>query len=853
MAASFHKETETLEALVSLLRSDKDVCLGTVKTPKQKVWIAPKQSVKVPCRSNNFVNELKTQALFEPDETEPWPHGLEVNQMLLTLSKGTSHRVNLSIYNAMDHQILLKARTVLGRLEPVKSVIPLDVKLNNTPVVESNHIKTDIQQPSMNLPEANMQNIPPDFLEQFDLNSLDCEQRKIAENMLLLNAESFSSSEHDIGCAEELQLPIKLSDPTPVQKTYTAIPKPLYVEVKQYVEDLLNKGWIGKAYHQGFVQEESRHLTAFITPWGLYEWVRIPFGLTNAPGGFQRFMEQCLEGIRDEFCIPYLDDLIVFSPDFQSHIQHLSTALKRLRSKGLKLKPKKCELFKRQVKYLGHIISEQGYHMDTSNLQAIHQLRDSKPSTVGDVRRIIGFLNYYRKYIPNFSQTAKPLFELLQKQPQQDKASSPKQHFRSYRQNKNQGTIPSRTPIDWQSHHQQALNKLIDSTAAAMSARHNGMVPWVMCLPTNAEAFDMDQQPADSNGPALKAINSNDVLQAQQSDPAIGPALRFKAKGDKPSKDLIKHAAPGLRILMLSQARGKFNYDRRIPSSVLQENDRVLARNLSERGGPGKLRAHWEKEVHRVVKRLNDTSPVYEVVSERNPRSQSRVLHRNLLLPCNELPIDTAPVNHQEKRTRNQRHRNRQNRGRQRLNSNTVPYTQSASDDEDDVLIFIPNQDSSTVPPASNSVQNPGSSSDENDSDDTADTSKENEIVDNVETEPTFPEVPPNTSASENAAQAMQDTQTPQDTAGENYSPNNSYSSPAMSSHSEPNQHMRPQRSRRPPDTLHYASLGNPVSFPQYHVQNIACTPKVLYPNFGYPVAYGFVPYGHPGRLPFVA
>eukprot|EP00794_Sanderia_malayensis_P012339 gene12339-13613_t len=426
---------------------------------------------------------------------------------------------------------------------------------------------------------------------------------------------------------------------------------------------------------------------------------------------------------------------------------------------------------------------------------------------------------------------------------------------------------------------------IFQATAAAMSARHNDMVPWVMCLPTNAEAFDMDQQPADSNGPALKAINSNDVHQAQQSDPAIGPALRFKAKGDKPSKDVIKHAAAGLRILMrrsrssikradhsgyverwraamkeayqiasdrsqVSQARGKDNYDRRIPSSVLQENDGVLVRNLSERGGPGKLRAHWEKEVHRVVKRLNDTSPVYEIVSERNPRSQSRVLHRNLLLPCNELPIDTAPVNHQEKRTRNQRHRNR---GCQRHNSNTVPYTQSASDNEDDVLIFIPNQDSSTVPPASNSVQNPESSSDENASDDTADTSKENEIVDNVETEPTFPEVPPNTSASENAAQAMQGTQTPQDTAGENYSPNNSYSSPAMSSHSEPNQHMRPQRSRRPPDTLHYASLGNPVSFPQYHVQNIACTPKVLYPNFGYPVAYGFVPYGHPGRLPLVA
>ena len=524
MAASFHKKPETLEALVSFMRDDKDVYFGTVKTPKQNLWIPPKQSVKVSCRSDGFVNELKSQALFEPDETEPWPHGLEVNQLLLTLSKGSSHRVNLSIYNATDHQILLKARTVLGRLEPVKSVVPVDIKLNNTPVIESNVIESDIQQRPVTLSEEKMQNISPDFLKQFDLDSLDCEQRKLAENMLLSNAESFSSSENDIGCAEELQLPINLSDPKPVQKTYTAIPKPLYAEVKQYLEDLLNKVWIvkscsnysspvvcvrkkdgslrlcidyrllnsrtiqdrhplprvdetlqslggnrwfslldqGKAYHQGFVQENSRHLTAFITPWGLYEWVRIPFGLLNAPGGFQRFMEQCLEGIRDEFCIPYLDDLIVFSPDFESHIQHLSTALERLRSKGLKLKPKKCELFKRQVKYLGHVISEQGYHMDTSNIKAIHQLRDSKPATVGDVRRIIGFLNYYRKYIQNFSQIAKPLFELLQKQPQQNRNSNEKKNLKNCHQNKKQVTIPSKTPIDWQSHHQQALNKLID-------------------------------------------------------------------------------------------------------------------------------------------------------------------------------------------------------------------------------------------------------------------------------------------------------------------------------------------------------------------------------------------------------
>ena len=134
--------------------------------------------------------------------------------------------------------------------------------------------------------------------------------------------------------------------------------------------------------------EASQPLTAFITPRGLYEWIRIPFGPCNAPGGYQRFMESCLGDLRDDVCIPYLDDVIVFSSSFEDHIEHLRKVLRRLREHGVKLKPRKCNLFKTEVTFLGRIVSTEGYRLDLSTINPVLNLKKTIPKTVGDVCKL---------------------------------------------------------------------------------------------------------------------------------------------------------------------------------------------------------------------------------------------------------------------------------------------------------------------------------------------------------------------------------------------------------------------------------------------------------------------------------
>ena len=165
-------------------------------------------------------------------------------------------------------------------------------------------------------------------------------------------------------------------------------------------------------YWQVELDEKSIPLTAFtVGPLGFYECVRMPFGLTNAPATFQRLMESCLGELHLNWCIIYLDDVIVFSKTPEEHIERLEAVFKKISDAGLKLKPSKCEFFKKRIHYLGHIVSNKGIETDPKKIEAI--VKWPRPRTVHEVRKFLGFTNYYRKFVYKYAQIARPLNKLI--------------------------------------------------------------------------------------------------------------------------------------------------------------------------------------------------------------------------------------------------------------------------------------------------------------------------------------------------------------------------------------------------------------------------------------------------------
>lgn len=170
---------------------------------------------------------------------------------------------------------------------------------------------------------------------------------------------------------------------------------------------------LAHGYFQVVMEKDCVDLTAFRVPWGLFEFVRMPQGLTNSPSTFQRVMEYILGDMNLTEIVLYLDDILVFSSSFEEHLNRLDRVLTRLHQNGLKVKGKKCDLLQREVKYLGHIISGDGIAVDQGKVQRISMW--PVPRNVKEVQSFLGLASYYRRFIKNFSKMAGPLHEITGK------------------------------------------------------------------------------------------------------------------------------------------------------------------------------------------------------------------------------------------------------------------------------------------------------------------------------------------------------------------------------------------------------------------------------------------------------
>ena len=304
--------------------------------------------------------------------------------------------------------------------------------------------------------------------------------------MLKRNAKVFSKTDMDMGRTNLLKHHIKLTDPIPFKEAYRRIPPQMY-DVKAHIQEMLNLGAIRPSnspwasaivlvrkkdgrlrfcidlrrlnnrtikdayslpkiesildsligaqtfstldlkagYWQVEMAEECKAYTAFTCgPLGFYECDTMPFGATNAPATFQRLMHDCLGDLNMNWCIVYLDDIIIFSDTKEEHLKRLEAVFQKLAAAGLKLKPSKCFFFREEIEYLGHVVSGKGVATNPKKVEAVTKW--PTPKTVYDVRSFLGFVGYHRRFIKDFSKIAKPIREVITRLENQSKRTAKK-------------------------------------------------------------------------------------------------------------------------------------------------------------------------------------------------------------------------------------------------------------------------------------------------------------------------------------------------------------------------------------------------------------------------------------------
>ena len=308
-----------------------------------------------------------------------------------------------------------------------------------------------------------------------DLSDIECsiKEKDQLSKLLQNHAHLFVDDDDDLGYTDRVKHQIHTVNDVPVNQPYRRIPPSEYQSVKNHIQKLLDKqiiresyspyaspivvvkkkdgsmrlcvdyrklnqktvkdayplpriaeSWdalkgakyfttldLASGYHQVAMDENDRAKTAFTTPFGLYEYDRMPFGLCNAPATFQRLMQATMNDFIFQILLVYLDDILVYASTFQEHLERLDKVFSRLSKAGLRLKLSKCSFLRKQVTYLGHNVSADGVATDCNKISAVTNW--GRPKGVRELRSFLGLCGYYRRYVRGFAQTAGPLHELI--------------------------------------------------------------------------------------------------------------------------------------------------------------------------------------------------------------------------------------------------------------------------------------------------------------------------------------------------------------------------------------------------------------------------------------------------------
>ena len=419
-----------------------------------------KADLTVPPRSEAIIPAHVVYSRFDKQQppAHHWSTALHapVNGLRVarTLIDGNSGTASVRVCNTTERPLSLHRGCTISPLQPVIALTNSQPDSEAASAASTDHVRPVIDRVDPS--------VPADIRNRLD-------------TLLCTYSDVFSKSEFDLGCTDIVQHRIDTQDQPPFRQTLRPQPRahlpvidkllcemqeqgviepcnsewasnvvlvkkkdgsvrfcvdyrklnlltrkdayPLH-RIDRCLDTLSGSSWFStfdlrSGFHQVKVHPKDVNKTTFISHRGTFRFPKMPFGLCNAPATFQRLMDTVLTNLNFEICLAYLDDIILFSHDLESHLERLQRLLDRLREANLKLKPSKCQILQRQVHFLGFTVSRHGVGTDPEKVEAIKNW--PTPQNLRQSRAFVGLCQYYRRFVPGFSEISAPLHALTKK------------------------------------------------------------------------------------------------------------------------------------------------------------------------------------------------------------------------------------------------------------------------------------------------------------------------------------------------------------------------------------------------------------------------------------------------------